>query len=93
MLCVLFVEEGSREEMIIKARLDPSDLDRLFPFMEVDSSIIAIGQHTKPIVYAELPEGAYPKVMTEMEVMSLDRCLHINISLKGTPNRMCPVVN
>lgn len=92
MLCVIFVEEGSTEEKIVKARLDPSqDMERLFPFMQVDSSIISIGQDIKPICYTELPDVGYPKVMTEMEIMNIDRCLHLNICTKGTPGGACPV--
>lgn len=91
MLCVIFVEEDSNEEKIVRARLDPSDMETLFPFMQVDSSIIAIGQDTKPIVYAEMPEGGYPKVMTEMEIMHLDRCLHLNVCQRGTHDKACPI--
>lgn len=91
MLCVIFVEEDSREEKIVTDRLDPSDMERLFPFMLVDSSIIAIGQDSKPVVYTEMSDSGYPKVMAEIEILNLNRCLHLNTCTKGTLGGACPV--
>jgi len=95
MICGIFVEIGSKEEQIVRARLDRSEMAKLKPFFIMPALLGQLtgqsGVKNDRLLFD--PSGGLgdEQVSAEMQIMSPKHCIPMRTCVQGDQGPMCPI--